>query len=164
LSLRISGQGVQLGTEEYKMDSLGRLVQLKSNPLPAAKQFADSFTKRYEQIATLSPVFGQLRIMVDALIVASFIQREQLLDRTSLDLSTLIDSGSVPTETQVACRTAKSVANVKWESRVMIAPSGGVSIMASQAFQTEMLLPVSKALRHAKESELRLPQDRWWWD
>ncbi|MFO0943167.1 MAG: DUF1598 domain-containing protein [Pirellulales bacterium] len=164
LSLRISGQGVQLGTEEYKMDAQGRLVQLKSNPLPAAKQFADSFTKRYEQIATLSPVFGQLRVMVDALIVASFIQREQLLDRTSLDLSTLIDSGNVPTETQVACRTAKSVANVKWESGVMIAPSGGVSIMASQTFEPEMLLPVSKTLRQAREAELIIPPDRWWWD
>jgi hypothetical protein len=156
LAMRISGQGVKLGTEEYRTDGQGRLVQLKSKPLPAAKLFADSFTKRYSEIAAASPVFGQLRNSIDLLIAASYIQREELLARTGLDITTLLDPTSFDVESHVAPKRAKALANVKWDSGTMIAPTGGVSILASDAFREDMQLKLS--------TEFKTLHDRWWWD
>ena len=165
LSLRISGQGVKLGTEEYKTDRDGRLIELKSNPLPAARRYAESFTEKYSQIAAASPDFGQLRNMVDVLVAANFIQREDLLARTGLDIGMLLDPAKIPVEKLVPPVRAKSLANVKWESGTLVAPSGGVSILASQAFRDDLRIPVSQELRSNLESLSGLPDtDRWWWD
>ena len=165
LAMRISGQGVKLGTEEYKTDGQGRLIQLKSKPLPAAKLYADSFTKKYPEIAAASPVFGQLRNTIDLLIAASFIQRENLLTQTGLDIRMLLDPETIDVESLIAPTRAKSLANVKWDSGTMIAPSGGVSILASDAFRDDMQLQVSPEFRarlsQKKNAEKR---ERWWWD
>ena len=165
LAMRISGQGVKLGTEEYKTDGQGRLIQLKSKPLPAAKLYADAFTKKYPEIAAASPVFGQLRNTIDLLIAASFIQRENLLAQTRLDISMLLDPATIDVESLIAPTHAKSLANVKWDSGIMIAPSGDVSILAADAFRDDMQLHVSpefKALLSKKVNAQK--RERWWWD
>jgi hypothetical protein len=142
------------------------LIELKSNPLPAARRYAEAFTERYAQIAAASPVFGQLRNMMDVLVAASFIQREDLLEKTGLDIGVLLDPLKIPVDKLTAPVRAKSLANVKWESGTMVAPSGGVSIMASGAFRDDLRIPVSKEFRLSLEtvSSGDPSPDRWWWD
>ncbi len=165
LALRLAGQGVQLGTEEYKTDEQGNLIQLQANPLPAAKKYAEAFTKKYAEIAAANPVFAQLRNMIDILIVANFIQRENLLERTDLDIGLLLDAKAFSVETQTTPVSAKSLANVKWDSGHLVAPSGGVSILASEAFKAEYLLPETDLLRSQRESvQVTDKANRWWWD
>ncbi|MEQ1827064.1 MAG: hypothetical protein ABL921_14010 [Pirellula sp.] len=154
-----------MGTEEYKTDGQGRLIQLKTNPLPAAKLYADSFTKKYSEIAAASPVFGQLRNVIDLLIAASFIQREDLLARTGLNIESMLDPTKIDVETLTAPIGAKSVANVKWESGSLIAPSAGVSILVSEAFREDHLLPISDELKAILGHDLTaIRSSRWWWD
>lgn len=165
LALHMAGQGVQLGTEEYKTDKDGKLIKLQDNPMPAAKNYAEAFTKKYEEIAAANPVFAQLRNMIDVLIVANFIQRENLLQRTGLNINLLLDPAPFSVETQTTPVAAKSLANVKWESGHLVAPSGGVSILASEAFKQQYLMPVSDELVAQKEATcLAEDVDRWWWD
>lgn len=166
MSFHMVGQGVRLGAEEYETDERGRLIQLQTRPLPAARLYAEAFTRKYDEIAAASPVFAQLRNMVDVLIAASFIQRENLLQRTGLDIGTLFDPQVISVETQTTPVAARSLANAQWKSGRLVAPSGGVSILASEAFRPENLMFIEGEQSKLPASENRLPDDTaiWWWD
>ncbi len=166
LALHMAGQGVQLGTEEYKTDEQGRLIQLQTKPLRAARLYAEAFTDKYDQIAAASPVFAQLRNMVDVLMVASYIQREDLLAKTGMSIDGLLDSAVFSVETRTTPVEAKCLANAHWKSGRLIAPSGGVSILASHAFQPQNLLPSDdgEIRRLAESSPMPADPAKWWWD
>jgi hypothetical protein len=99
------------------------------------------------------------------LIAASFIQREDLLARTGLDISLLLDPAEIDVESLTAPIHAKSLANVKWESGTMIAPSGGVSILATEAFRKDMRLPISAEFSALLQQGVNaVNREQWWWD
>ena len=82
-----------------------------------------------------------------------------------LDISLLLDPSIIDIETLTAPIHAKSLANVKWESGTMIAPSGGVSILASEAFREDMRLPLSAEFEALlKQDQSTIKPDQWWWD
>ncbi len=166
LALRLAGHAVRLGAEEYKTDNRGRLIQLQTRPLRAARLYADGFTDKYQQIAAASPVFAQLRNMIDVLIAASFIQRENLLVRTGLEIDGLLDPDTVSVETQTTPVAAPCLANAHWKSGTLIAPSGGVSILASEAFKSRNLIPGNDDVLDQVAAERRFPANpgTWWWD
>jgi hypothetical protein len=165
LALHFTGHGVRLGTEEYKTDERGRLIQLQTRPLRAARLYAESFTEKYPEIAAASPVFGQLRNMMDVLIAASFIQREELAVRTGMTLDTLLDSAAFDVETRAATVSARSLANVKWESGTLVAPAGGVSIQASEAFREVNLQALDESFGERYRVARPLAGNgHWWWD
>lgn len=166
LAFHMAGQGVQLGTEEYKTDGKGGLLQVKTNPLRAARLYAESFTKKYDEISAASPVFGQLRNMIDLLIIANFLQREDLLARTKLEIHTLLDNDLVPVDTRDGPREAKCLANAGWKGNKLVAPSGGVCVLASEALKPANLLDVDAA-KLGDLANKSTPTDQleaWWWD
>ncbi|MGI9518699.1 MAG: DUF1598 domain-containing protein, partial [Pirellulaceae bacterium] len=142
LAFHMVGQGVGLGTEEYKTDERGRLIEVQTNPLRAARLYAEAFTRDYAEIAAASPVFGQLRNMIDVLIVANYLQREDLFARAGLDIGLLLDNDKISVNTMAAPTQARCMANVAWKGSRLVAPSGGVCILASEAFKPEYLMQV----------------------
>ena len=166
LAFHMAGQGVQLGTEEYKTDGKGGLLQVKTEPMRAARLYAESFTKNYDEISTASPVFGQLRNMIDVLIIANFVQREDLLAKTGLDINTLLNNKHIPVDYHDVAAEAKCMANVGWKGNRMVAPSGGVCILASEALKAANLLDNDRA-KLVEQAGLATPktdQIAWWWD
>ncbi len=166
LAFHMAGQGVRLGTEAYSMDSQGRLVQTQTKPVRAARMYAETFTRNYEQIANASPVFAQLRNMIDTLIVAGYLKQEDLLARTGLDLELLLDPDAIQIETQTAMVSARSLANAQWKAGTLVAPSGGVSIMATEALKKENLLPADneELQKRLTTAALDPAKKSWWWD
>jgi len=166
LAFHMAGQGVQLGTEGYEMNGQGRLVQTQTKPVRAARMYADSFTKNYGQIANASPVFAQLRNAIDALIVAGYLKQEDLVEKTGLDMELFLDPDAINVETQTAMVSARSLANAQWKSGTLIAPSGGVSIMASEALRKENLLPANneELQKRLNAAIQNAAGESWWWD
>ena len=74
------------------------------------------------------------------------------------------DPARIDIESLTAPVRAKSVANVKWESGTLIAPSGGVSILASEAFRDDLRLSVSDEFKALLDQDLAdAKPDQWWW-
>jgi hypothetical protein len=166
LAFHMAGQGMQLGTEAYMLDNRGRLIQAQTKPVRAARMFAEAFTKNYEQIANASPVFAQLRNMTDTLIVAAYLKQEDLLAKAELDLEWLLDPNVISVETQTEMVSARSLANAQWKTGTLVAPSGGVSIMATEALKNENLLAAdSDELQKQLNAAIQNSANKsWWWD
>lgn len=166
LAFRMAGQGVQLGTEEYKQDGKGGFLKVKKEPLRAARLYAESFTKKYDRISEASPVFGQLRNMIDVLIIANYIQREDLLATTGLEINTLLDNDKVPVDIHDSPSQAKCLANAGWKGNKMVAPSGGVCILASEALRESNLIKGNpqKLAAQAAQAKPGGDENAWWWD
>ncbi len=166
LGFQMVGQGVRLGTEEYKQDGKGGVIAVPHKPMRAARLYAESFTEKYEEIAVASAVFGQLRNMVDLLIVANYMQREDLLRQTELDLSLLLDNDRLPADTRPVPTAAKCLANAAWKSTKLVAPSGGVSVLPAEALRISNLLDASKynIAENRDQALSKADQNHWWWD
>ena len=112
------------------------------------------------------PSTSQLRNGIDLLIIANHIQRENLLERTDLELDTLLDYDQLPVDRHTTPREARNLANAVWKGNKLVAPSGGVCILASEALKEENLLQ-GKPKQLARAIEESIPSDQqsqWWWD
>ena len=166
MAFHMAGQGVQLGTEEYKTDGRGGMMQVKAKPLRAARLYAESFTKKYEEIAAASPVFGQLRNAIDVLIVANHLQREDMFSKVGLDISLLLDPSAISVETRPVATSARCMANAAWKANRLVAPSGGVCILSSEAFRERyrMEVDVEKLTASSQNALPAANTTHWWWD
>ena len=165
LSLRIDGQGVQLGTEAYRTNQKGQLQKLTTKPLRAARLYSESFTKKYPEIAKAAPVFGQLRNSIDLLVIANYLFRESIFEKVGLSTELLLDEKRLPVATGSQVNEAKCMANAQWNRNTMVAPSGGVCVLAAEAFRESNLLKTDeKKLAEAADEAREAVSGHWWWD
>lgn len=163
MSMRLDGQGVRLQTEIKRVDKDGRIIGGNGKPSRATKAFATSFTKRYSDVARVSPVYAQLRQVTDLLIVAAYMRRHRWYRDAGWDASVLRDESAVQTGDYPTPRTAPVVVNTFWKANRMFTPAGGgVSIDVEEAL---------KAIKEddrldARRGDIDPPDDasRWWWD
>jgi hypothetical protein len=170
-SLEVLGSGVRLQTEQVAIAADGSLNLAPSPPPgvkidPAAKAFCDDFTKRFPEIAARSPVFAELRNVVDLLVIAAFMRQHSWFTRADWTPTLPADPQTVTAERRTPT-TADVVVNSVWKGRKMIsAAGGGVSIVAGETLRPENLREVD-ATRFAEKrgSAAKQPIDeRWWWD
>ena len=167
MAMQLVGQGVQLASEDLAIGPGGQLLNPLAKPNPASKAFTTSFTNNYDKIATASPAFAQLRNLIDMLIAAAFIEREDFYDKADWQAETFRDEKQLRTETHRAAKRVATSANALWKGSRLFAPAGGVSIQPHRAFEEDNLLDdkdgsLSKQYeavdRDAKAGE------QWWWD
>ena len=108
-----------------------------------------------------SPVFYQLRQMIDHLIVAAFMRKQDWYAKADWRAELLRNPSTFPIDRFSTPRQAPSVVNVFWKQRRMLAPAGGgVSIVADKALEN--------ATRDETLADKRVAiqpiGDHWWWD
>jgi len=166
-AMELVGQGVQLQGEDKLIGADGSLAATGAKSGKASELFTTSFTKKYEDISAASPVFAQLRNMIDVIIAAAFIRHEDYYARADWHLGIFGDEEALPVETLSNPRQVPCAVNVLWKGSRLLAPAGGgVSIRPSLALQDGLLLTDDNGLL-AKQHEHVLkdpPRDRWWWD
>jgi hypothetical protein len=166
LALELVGQGVQLQTEDRVILPGGALAVSTGTPNLAATTFANSFTERFPAIAAASPVFAELRNLIDLSICATWLRHSDALTRTGWPAEILRDEKQFSVETLTTPKKVACVANAVWNGNRMLVPAGGgVSISPDEALQAEHLLPQDRNLsqrRSAVESSRKA--DHWWWD
>ncbi len=157
----IRGAGVRVMTEDEIVSRSGGVTGSgKVNPV--AQEWADNMTERYDELAKVDPVFGQLRNLMDLSLVAALIAREDLCGMADCPLESLMGASSKwKTEFWPAPRSVASQSSfIKVKRQYVITASGGVQIDSwSWAANTQ----VDPLLEGKSALVLPVPTDRWVW-
>ena len=154
-------------SEDKVIGPNGQLLNAAAQPNPASELFTTAFTKKYPDIASASPIFAQLRNMIDLSVVAAFLRAEDYYGRSGWDARLLLDESSLPTRAATSPRKAPCAVNSFWNgNRLFSAAGGGVSIMPVEALnpanvQTET---DGKLTDRRTQVQTEIPADAWWWD
>jgi Protein of unknown function (DUF1598) len=159
------GNGVKLISADELVASDGSRQQAALSD-KASKAFTEEFTKKYAEIARVSPVYTELRNIIDLAIVAAFLHHNKLPAKAGWKMETLLDEGKYSVETiNVPKQVETAVASVWRGSRLMTPVGGGVRIQPKEA------LANSKHDSEGKITEARekisldgLKPGQWWWD
>ena len=132
----------------------------------ASELFTQAFTKKYPEIAAASPVYAQLRGLIDLTIAAALMQREDYYGQAQWQADVLRDDAAVPVAALPTPKQVDCVINALWKGNRLLAPaSGGVQIQAEQALDPQLWLPDERGRVSKLRSSLsQRPDERWWWD
>ncbi|MCI0357997.1 MAG: DUF1598 domain-containing protein [Planctomycetaceae bacterium] len=174
LAAQLVGQGVQLWAEDKLIGEDGSLKSrallgepaVAPKPNKASELFTLSFTRKYPEIAAASPVYAQMRSLIDLAISAALIRRLEYYTQAGWTADTLRDERALPVETLPQPRRVPCVVNSLWKGNRLLTPAGGgVSIRPDEALLSENLLSDEDGALAKARGELTQPAgDRWWWD
>jgi hypothetical protein len=156
LAWELRGQGVRCLTEQGFLSSSGQKVETgKADPV--GQKWADTFTKKFEELAHEDSSFGQLRNVMDLAVVGALFVKERLTEKSGLSAPNLMNDQ--PLEVYPAPRAVPSMASfVKAGHKPMVSVSGGVQIYPWQVADRTQ---VSKDL--ASTHGERPPVKGWYW-
>jgi len=166
-SMQLVGDGVKLVGADEVVSSDGQRGKSKTTNA-ASVSFVNGFTKKYPELAAKSPVFAQLRNLIDMSIAAAFIQQNNYYEKAHWTLDVLGDEAKFPVETQNAPLEVETAVNSIWKGNQLMTPvGGGVTVRAHEALSTENLLSsddqkVEQA--HQQTAVQGLAAGQWWWD
>ncbi len=167
LAAELVGSGVKLISADELVAADGS--RQKAGTVDAAsKAFTESFTKNYAGIAAASPVFGQLRNVIDLSIVAAFMHQHKMPQTAEWPMKTFLDEKAYPVEVlNVPKQVETAVASVWRGNKLMTPVGGGVKIQPRMALESQNLLEdkEGKVAKARTATELKdLKKDQWWWD
>jgi hypothetical protein len=161
LGWRISRPGIQVQTAAGRLTSDGQ-ISTSAESDPVAKQWADSMTANYDELAVVEPVFGQLRGCMDLALVTAILASGDLLKHVGLELPMLLDDSRLePAEYRVPKSVASHASALRRSDGWVVRVSGGVELDVPRV--------VNAAEVHAEVGEARMQAspdniDSWWWD
>ena len=91
LSVQLIGRGVALKTENILFGQRAQVLRTKLKPSRAARSYASSFTKLYEQISQRRPVFAQLRNAINLLVLTAWIAKSDGYQKSGWQPDLLLD-------------------------------------------------------------------------
>ena len=160
------GDGVKLVGEGELVSSGGQRKGTGSQS-KASMAYTLSFTKAYAELAEKSPVYAELRNLIDLSVVAAFLQKEDYYGRADWKPEILGNESKYAVETQSAPRQVANAVNALWKGSHLMTPiGGGVVIEASEALSDDNMLTDEggKVAKTQKEIKLNLAKGQWWWD
>lgn len=167
-AMQMVGQGLKLVGEDERVNPDGSRKVKGGSANPASKAYTTEFTKKFEAIAAASPVYGQLRNLVDLTIAAAFIQDHKFYDASGWDQGVLAHEDKFAVETLPAPRQVETAINAVIKGTRLITPiGGGVEIQARRALKAENLKADESgeiAKKHDGLDLKNLAADQWWWD
>jgi hypothetical protein len=157
--VRLSGEDLRFGPD-------GRLGAGGEKPNKASELFTASFTQRYGEIARRSPVYAQLRNLIDLLVAAAFIRQQDYYGRANWTLATLGREDAFPVQQAAAPQQVDCVVQAYWKGNRLLAPAGGgVSILAHEALAPQYVRSDDDGhLAAGRQRAAPVREDRWWWD
>ena len=167
LAMEMVGQGVKLvGALEAVGNDGSRRSTQKTNR--AAQAYCQAFTKKYAKIAAKSPVYAQLRNLMDLSIAAAHIQAQEYHSMANWKMEIFGDESRFPVETYATPTQVETVVNVVRKGNSFITPiGGGVEIRPALALDENNLVADPKgktAKAHAELDLTKIDANTWWWD
>ena len=167
LAMELVGNGVHLVGADEMVTADGVRVKSK-NADTASRTFVESFTRLYPQLAVKSPVYGQLRNLIDMSIVAAFIQRQDYYGQAGWKMEIFGNEKAYPVETLNAPEKVETAVNAIWKGRTLMTPiGGGVNIQQRLALKPDQLLRDDDSAVQASHQQVDIKAvdaDAWWWD
>ena len=166
-AIELRGEGVKLVGEAETVGAGGqRKGTGKSSK--ASRAFTNSFTKTYAKLAEVTPIWAELRNVIDMSVAAAFIQKVDLYDKADWSLGVFGDESRFPVENYEAATQVAPIANAYWKNNNFMSPiAGGVAIQARVALNSDHLTvdaegKVDKVYDSVQLDGLKPGQ--WWWD
>ncbi|MBM3999374.1 MAG: DUF1598 domain-containing protein [Planctomycetes bacterium] len=167
LAMQLTGDGVKLVTEQELVTGTGERVD-SAGENRAAEGFAVAFTEKYPELAQRSPVYAQMRNLIDLSIAAAFIQQQDYYAQSGWELGVFANESAYPIETHESPRTVESAVNAMWKGNVFMTPiGGGVNIQPRQAIQADRIIPDRDGSLKEQREQIGAPKlgdGQWWWD
>lgn len=167
LAMQLVGDGVKLvGEDEVVKADGSRTKSAVANP--ASDQFVNNFTRVYPELAAKSPVYAQLRNLIDMLVAAAYIQDQDLYGQAGWKMPLFGNEEYFPVETLNAPKKAATAVNAIFKGKRLLTPlGGGVSIEATRALQSDVMLEDEDGQVAEARSQVKLQNlapNQWWWD
>jgi hypothetical protein len=165
-AMELVGLGVQLSSENKQVTPDGQILAAAA-PSRASDLFAAGFTRKYPELAAQSPVYAQLRNLIDMLVASAFIRQERYCEHAGWSMPTLASEAALPVTRMRAPTQVEAAVNVVWKGSRLLAPAGGgVSISAEQALDPKRVRADEDGELAAGRKRAAGPSkaERWWWD
>ena len=166
LAMELVGDGVKLiGEDELVSTQGGRTSAGRQSK--ASRLFVTSFTKKYPELAERSPVYAELRNLIDLAVAAAYVQQEDFYTKAGWSMEFLGNEKAFPVRTFNAPRQVPPALGIKEKGAHLMTPiGGGVQIQPTQALQSSNLLPdeKGKVAEARQEVKPQLAKGQWWWD
>ncbi|MFO0901895.1 MAG: DUF1598 domain-containing protein [Pirellulales bacterium] len=168
LAMELVGEGVKLIGENERVTAEGGRVAAKGGTNRASQQFVKQFTEKYGELAKKSPVYGQMRNLIDLSIAAAYIQEQDFYGQAGWQLPVFLNEQLYAVETHHVPKQVESAVNVIWKGNTLMTPiGGGVNIQARQALSAGNLQKDESGELAAARGQIDLSKvdpKRWWWD
>ncbi|MBN2216380.1 MAG: DUF1598 domain-containing protein [Pirellulales bacterium] len=166
LAAELVGDGVKLIGEDEMVTGQGdRKKAAKGNR--ASRLFVNDFTVKYPKLAERSPIFAELRNLIDMAVMAALIQHEGYYEKSGWDLGILGDESQFKLETYTAPKTVETAVTARFKGSTLMTPlGGGVHIEPTLALDSENLLTDDAERLESAHQQLapKLAEGQWWWD
>jgi len=166
LAMELVGDGVKLVGEDEAVSADG-VRRTASRGSRASEAFVKSFTRKYSVLAERSPVYAQLRNLIDLSVAAAYIQKEDFYGQSGWKMKFFGDENAFSVEMFKTPSHVATAVTARWKgNRLMTPVGGGVSIEPERALDTDNLLADKdgKVARLHKETKINLTEGQWWWD
>jgi len=168
MAMELVGDGVKLIGEDEMVSASGDRQSVSGGRInKASRLFVASFTKLYPELAERSPVYAELRNLVDLAVAAAYIQQQGYYEKAGWKMKFFGDEQAYSIETYDIPKTVESAVNAIWRGQTLMTPiGGGVQIQPAHAIESDRLLSdekgkVGKVYETVKPD---LAKDQWWWD
>ncbi len=156
--VKLVGEGEVVG-EEGQRKGAGRTDA-------ASQAFVRGFTARYSELAERSPVYAQLRDLIDLAIAAAYIRHEGFYGKAEWKMDLFGDEQRFAVETYDMPKQVAPAINAIWKgSRLMTPIGGGVAIQPDRAFANKSASDEDPAVgKVRRQGKIELAKGQWWWD
>ncbi|MCE9629312.1 MAG: DUF1598 domain-containing protein [Planctomycetia bacterium] len=165
LAIELVGQGVKLcGADEVVRADGTRLSATRADK--PSKTFTEAFTRDYTKIAAKSPVYAQLRTMIDLVVAAAYLQEHDGYGKAAWAAETLRDEKAYPIERLTPPAQAETAIHAVWRNNRLLTPiGGGVTAHPRMALEAPNLIMDEKGeVAAARTAAKDLPAEGWYWD
>ncbi len=166
-ALHLQGLGVRLTGEKEMVSKDGKRSAAGGSVDKASRGFTTEFTQKFEAIASMSPVFYEMRNLFDMSIAAAFIQDRGLYQKSGWSLGVLAKEDQVPVHNTTAITQVETAVNAVFKESQLITPVGGGVYIAARKTIDPARTKVEAGIE-AKREKLAAPanlaENQWWWD
>jgi uncharacterized protein DUF1598 len=166
MAMEMVGDGVKLIGANEMVTSSGQRRQASSGNR-ASDAFVSGFTRKYSQLADVSPIFAELRNVIDMTVAAAYIQDQDFYAKAGWNMGILGDESKFAVETYQATKLVDTAVAAKWKGNQLMTPvGGGVRIEPTMALDSQNLLEDEngKVDQVRQQVKLELDTKNWWWD
>ena len=167
-AFQLHGPGVKVLSENEMLTERGERVHTgKSSDLNS--QFARSFTKNFEALASKYPIYADLRNVFDLALVTALIKSEDLPGQVSWHMTHFGPNGQYEPALGSAPTKVDSVINYRILNGDVVTAgvSGGVVVDAHGLVKKDSIKPDEYGALKGQRKDAapkELPRGEWWWD
>jgi hypothetical protein len=165
-AMELVGDGVKVVGEDELVGAGGQRTAVGRGNR-ASQAFVTSFTKAYSELADRSPVYAELRNLIDLSVAAAYVQQQDFYGKSGWKMELFGDEKSFTVEIYHAPKQVETAVNAVWKGQQLVTPvGGGVQIEALMALAPEKRISddKGKVAKLREQTKIELPKGRWWWD